>query len=89
MKKRLLRFIKYLWVRYIPGTSQLTVMEAQRITKYFVENFNEHQQCILLDEIKQNLIMHRENQIIESELLIESELKRKQQLKTNLLTLTT
>lgn len=85
MKKRLFR----LFIRYIPGTSKLASLEASRIAKYLCDNYNIHQQLIVYEEIKQNLIIRREKQIQEEEIIIENKKKYLQKLKNNLINLNT
>lgn len=87
MKKRLWKYIQRLFIRYVPGTSKLATLEAKRLTEYIVENYDEHQQFIIQEEIKANLIIHREKQIEDQELSIINEQKRLLRLKNNLLTL--
>jgi len=76
--KRIKRWINYLLVRFVPGTSKLAVMEAKRLSEHIFDNYDEHQQLIILDELKSNLIEMRQNQIKNKELQIitsNSELK--------------
>jgi hypothetical protein len=61
--KRIKRWINYLLVRFVPGTSKLAVMEAKRLSEHIFDNYDEHQQLIILDELKSNLIEMRQNQI--------------------------
>ena len=68
--KRVKKWINYLLVRFVPGTSKLAVMEAKRLSTHIFDNYSEHQQLIILDEIKINLIEMRENQIKNKELEI-------------------
>ncbi len=68
--KRLKNWINYLLVRFVPGTSKLATMEAKRLSKHIFDNYSEHQQLIILEELKINLIEMRENQIKNKELEI-------------------
>lgn len=70
MKKRILRYIKYLVNKYIPGTSKLAVMEAKRLSEHIFDNFDAGQQVIMIEEIKINLIEMRENEIKNKEIEI-------------------
>ena len=87
MKKRLYRYFIYMFIRYIPGTSKLTSLEARRLSKYLIENFDEHQQIVILEEIKHNLIIYREQQIINQKDNIENQKKYLVRLERNLITL--
>jgi len=64
MKKRLIKWFRYKFVKYIPGTSKLASMEALRLSKYLVDNFDIGQQLIVLEELKENIISHRNIEII-------------------------
>jgi len=68
MFKRFKRYIKYKFICYIPGTSKLAVMEAKRLSQHIFDNWDSHQQLIILDEIKNNLIEMKENQIKNQEI---------------------
>jgi len=68
--KRLKRWINYLLVRFVPGTSKLATMEAKRLSEHIFENYDEYQQLIILDELKNNLVEMRQNQIKNMELEI-------------------
>lgn len=70
MTRRLKKYMIYLFVNYIPGTSKLATMEAKRLSQHVFDNWTEHQQLIILDEIKNNLIEMRENQIKNKEIQI-------------------
>lgn len=87
MKKRFLRYFKRLLVRYIPGTSKLSSLEAKRITDYLCDNYDIHQQLIITEEIKQNLILRREQEIENQKVNIENQKKYLQRLENNLITL--
>lgn len=78
MTRRLKKYMIYLFVNYIPGTSKLATMEAKRLSNYIFETYDGHQQLILLEELKSNLSELHENQIKNKELeLIQSELTLK------------
>lgn len=64
MKKRLMKWFRYKFVKYIPGTSRLASMEALRLSKYLTENFDTSQQLIVLEELKENIIAYRNLEII-------------------------
>jgi hypothetical protein len=83
MLRRFKRYISYVFVRYIPGTSKLATMEAKRLAKFVFDNYDEHQRLLILDEMKQELIDMTENQIKNDEIkLMEAEINLKR-LKTN------
>lgn len=84
MKKRIKRYIKFLTVKYIPGTSKLCALEAQRLAKYLTDNYDESQQLILLDELDDIIIQHRNKQIEEKEKLILDEKNNLISLQNNL-----
>lgn len=84
MKRRLNNWFKFIFVKYVPGSQQIAALEANRLSKFIVENYDLNQQLIILDELKDNIIEFRKNQIIQQELKIEEEIKFKNQLKTNL-----
>ena len=83
MMRRFKRYISYWFVRYIPGTSKLATMEAKRLAKFIFDNYDEHQQLIILEELKLELIDLSENQIKNKEIeLLQAEVNLKR-LKTN------
>jgi hypothetical protein len=84
MKLKLFRYIKYRLYKYIPGTSQLAALEAQRLGKYLSENYTEGQQLIILDELHNNICEHRRKQIEEKEQLIIDESNHLKSLQNNL-----
>ena len=87
MKKRLYRYFTRIFIKYIPGTSKLTSLEAQRLSNYLIQNFDEHQQIVILEEMKHNLIIYREQQIINQKDNIENQKKYLVRLERNLITL--
>jgi len=84
MKKRLMKWLKYKFIKYIPGTSKLASMEALRLSKYIVNNFDLTQQLIILEEVKENIISHRNIEIIKKIEDIELCNKQLEDLKVNL-----
>ena len=62
-------------------------MEAQRISKFIVENYNEHQQLIISELIKENIIIYREQQILNQKESIVTQNKYLNQLENNLILL--
>lgn len=84
MKKRFNNWFKHLFVRYIPGTQQLAVIEAQRLSEYIVTNYNIYQQTIILEEIRLNVINHRELEIEKKNLELELEQKELKALENSL-----
>jgi len=68
MLRRFKKYVSYLLVRYIPGTSKLATMEAKRLAKYIFDNYDEHQRLIVLEELKQELIDLSENHIKNKEI---------------------
>lgn len=73
MKKRFKRYLLYLFVQYIPGTTKLAKSEAKLMAKYVFDNFSEGDRLIILSEMKHHLIELIDNQVKEEE----SELKQK------------
>ena len=67
MIRRFKRYISYLLVRYIPGTSKLATMEAKRLAKYIFDNYDDHQRLIIVEELKLELIDLSENHIKDEE----------------------
>lgn len=84
MKKHIKGYIKFLINRYIPGTSQLAALEAQRLGKYLTDNYDEGQQFIVLDELTNNIIEHRKKQIEDKKQVIIDEKSHLESLKNNL-----
>jgi hypothetical protein len=83
MKRRFKRYISYLIVRYVPGTSKLAAMEAKRLAEYIFDNYDCNKRLIILDEIKQELIDKSENHIKNKEIeLFQAEINLKK-LKNN------
>ncbi len=77
--KRIKRVLKYFLVRYVPSSQLLVENEAQRLTKFITDNYNENEQILMISKIKENLIEYRSNQIKNKEILIiqeESDLRR-------------
>lgn len=64
MKKRIIKWIKYKFISYIPGTSKIASTEALRLSKYLTDNFDTSQQLIVLEELKKNIIAYRNAEII-------------------------
>jgi len=84
MIKRIKKWILFKLIKYIPSTSHLADIEAKRIINFIVENYNEHNQILLLEELRKNLIEYRKQQIEEKEILIDKEKKILSILKANL-----
>lgn len=78
-----MRYLLYKFIKFIPGTSTIAALEAKRLSEYFTQNFDEHQQLVLLEEIKHNLIIHREKQIEDQKINIENQNKYLNRLETN------
>ena len=68
--KRFKRFIKHLFVRYVPSSQLIVDNEAKRLTKFITDNYNENEQILILNKIKENLIDYRNDQIKNKEILI-------------------
>jgi hypothetical protein len=68
MLYRFKKYISYLLVRYIPGTSKLATMEAKRLAKHIFDNYDEHQRLIILEELKLEVIDLSENHIKNEEI---------------------
>lgn len=67
MLRRFKKYVSYLLVRYIPGTSKLATMEAKRLAKFIFDNYDEHQRLIILEELKLELVDLSENHIKDEE----------------------
>lgn len=67
MLRRFKKYVSYLLVRYIPGTSKLATMEAKRLAKHIFDNYDEHQRLIILEELKLEVIDLSENHIKDEE----------------------
>ena len=67
MLRRFKKYVSYLLVRYIPGTSKLATMEAKRLAKHIFDNYDEHQRLIILEELKLEMIDMSENHIKDEE----------------------
>lgn len=70
MLRRFKKYVSYLFVRYIPGTSKLATMEAKRLAKHIFDNYDDHQRLLILEELKQELIDLSENHIKDEEIKI-------------------
>ncbi len=68
MLRRFKKYVSYLLVRYIPGTSKLATMEAKRLAKHIFDNYDEHQRLIILEELKLEMIDMSENHIKNEEI---------------------
>lgn len=88
MKRRLYRWMRSKMISYIPSTNKLYEVEAKRLAEFIIENYTEHQQWLVLDSLKENLVKYRESQIEDSITLIENTSKKIESLKHNLQKLT-
>lgn len=84
MKQRVKNWIKYLMIKYIPSSSQLAVLEANRLSDFITENYDCNQQLIILEELKHNIIEFRKNQIVLHQIKMEEEKKFNENLQRNL-----
>jgi len=84
MKKRIHNWLQSLVIRYIPGTTKLATMEAQRLAKYLTENYSPHQQLLIIDEMKHNIATYRKAEITAEEILIATSQNKLKSLETNL-----
>lgn len=83
MIRRFKRYMTYIFISHIPGTSKLATMEAKRLAKYIFDNYDEHQRLIILEELKLEMIDMSENHIKNKEIeLTEAEVNLRR-LKTN------
>lgn len=89
MIRRFKRYITYKLISYIPSTSKLAVIEAKRLSEYIFDNFTNCQHLIILDELKNNIITMRENQIKNKEIEIFKNEEDLKSLKINLTKLNT
>lgn len=77
--KRFKRFLKHLFIQYVPSSQLIVDNEAKRLTKFITDNYNENEQILIMNKIKENLIDYRNDQIKNKEILIiqeESDLRR-------------
>lgn len=87
MKNRIIKWFKFYYVKYIPSTTKIAALEAKRLSKFICENYDENQQKIIKEEIENNIIEYRRQQIINQQQLIIDENKRLERLQNNLITL--
>jgi len=83
MKKRFKKWLLYFYIKYIPSTTEIAPLEAKRLSKFLCERYDEHQQLIILEEMKANIIEYRKQQIEQQKLNIIEEQKYLVKLENN------
>ena len=75
MKKRLIRWLAYQSVRFVPSSRRICSLEAKRLGKFIVENYDYNQHLIILEDMKKYLSEYAKNEIIKkSETINDSQL---------------
>jgi ribosomal protein L4 len=70
MKKRIKKWFKHWFIQYVPSSQLIVDNEAKRLTKFITDNYNENEQILIMNKIKENLIDYRNDQIKNKEILI-------------------
>ena len=75
MKKRLSKWLAYQFVRFVPSSRRICSLEAKRLGKFIVENYDYNQHLIILEDMKKYLSEYAKNEIIKkSETINDSQL---------------
>lgn len=70
MKNRFIRWCLHFFWKYTASTKRITDLESKRYCSYLTENYSEVEQLFILQQLKKDLIDHRENQIKNAEIEI-------------------
>lgn len=68
MKNRFIRWCLHMFWKYTSSTKKITDLESKRYCNYLTENYSETEQLFILQQLKKDLIDHRENQIKNTEI---------------------
>jgi len=75
MKKRLIKWIAFQFNRFVPSSRRICSLEAKRLGKFIVENYDYNQHLIILEDIKKYLSEYTKNEILnKSETINDSQL---------------
>ena len=75
MKKRLNKWIAFQLNRFVPSSRRICSLEAKRLGKFIVENYDYNQHLIILEDMKKYLSEYTRNEIInKSETINDSQL---------------
>ena len=75
MKKRLSKWITFQLTRFVPSSRRIGSLEAKRLGKFIVENYDYNQHLIILEDMKKYLSEYTKNEIIKkSETINDSQL---------------
>ena len=75
MKKRLSKWITFQLTRFVPSSRRICSLEAKRLGKFIVENYDYNQHLIILEDMKKYLSEYAKNEIIKkSETINDSQL---------------
>ena len=75
MKKRLSKWVSFQLTRFVPSSRRICSLEAKRLGKFIVENYDYNQHLIILEDMKKYLSEYAKNEIIKkSETINDSQL---------------
>ena len=63
MKKRLSKWIAFQLTRFVPSSRRICSLEAKRLGKFIVENYDYNQHLIILEDMKKYLSEYTKNEI--------------------------
>lgn len=87
MKQRIKNWFQYILIRYIPSSSKLAALEANRLSEYITSNYDCNQQSIIIDELHNHIVEFRKNEIVLKQLEIEKNKEEEEKLQKNLVKL--
>ena len=64
MKKRLSKWIAFQLTRFVPSSRRICSLEAKRLGKFIVENYDYNQHPLLLEDIKQYILDYTKDEIV-------------------------
>ena len=82
--KRFKKYLKHLFIRYVPSSQLIADKESQRLVKFLTDNYTEQQQLFILTQMQSYLVEYRIQQINDSKKAIQDEHERLEKLEINL-----
>lgn len=75
MKKRLSKWVSFQLTRFVPSSRRICSLEAKRLGKFIVENYDYNQHPIIIEDIKKYISEYTRNEIVnKSETINDSQL---------------
>ena len=82
--KRFKKYLKHLFIRYVPSSQLIADKESQRLVKFLTDNYTEQQQLFIVTQMRFHLAEYRKQQIVNSKNTIQDEHDRLEKLEINL-----